>query len=101
MRVFPGGAFVAERTHNPLVAGSSPAGPTKRTRRSVGIFFASADSRPWPNNANYQQNASELFEGAPVRRVTGRSGRVRGARNDEPRLPSRPSYQPFVLRYPT
>jgi hypothetical protein len=40
------------------------------------------------------------FEGGSRSRVLGPSGRVRRARNDEPRLPSRPSHEPFPLWHP-
>jgi hypothetical protein len=51
------------RTHNPLVAGSSRAGPTKKTCRSGHDSVANEDLPLRPNSSDYQQNASELFEG--------------------------------------
>jgi hypothetical protein len=55
---------IAERrTHNPLVAGSSPAGPTKRSRRSEVVFLIVASGPKSRFFGNYQQNASHLFEG--------------------------------------
>src|SRR5919106_2707926 len=66
-----GSRTTRQRSHNPLVAGSSPAGPTKQTcSPGHACVFATEDLQSGPNSSDYQQNASELCESpAPLSHI--------------------------------